>query len=140
MPAGRPPKGLKHIEDLEGPEESKHRLRVILETLTGERTIEEACELLDLSEARFHELRHQALCGALVSLAPRHAGRPRKPRPEGASRIEELEHEVDELKVDLQAARVRTEIALVMPHLLQDETGKKNRSAAKARKKRRRRR
>jgi transposase-like protein len=137
MPAGRPPDKLGHVDRLEGPDRLKHRLRVILETLTDERTVQEAAKELGVSEARFHELRHQALTAALEGIAPGRPGRPRKEEPVEASRIHELEREVGDLKVDLQAARVRTEIALTMPHLLRDR--KKNELRAKAKRRRKRR-
>lgn len=138
MPGGRPPKRMRHVEDLRGPEEQKHRLRVVLETLSGERTVAEACAELEISEARFHELRRQALEAALEGLTP---GRPGRPRTEGESsatpREVELERKVSDLEVDLQAALVRTELALAMPHLF---SGKKNEPAAKVKKQRRRKR
>lgn len=76
MRRGRPPEGLRHIDRLEGSEESKLRLRTILETLSGECTIAEACERLGLSEARLHQLRQAALEAALSGLAPGQPGRP----------------------------------------------------------------
>jgi transposase-like protein len=124
------------VERLEGPAEAKRRLRVVLETLTGERGVGEAAAELGLSEARFHQLRRQVLESALDGLCPQAPGRPRKPEPP-PSRIEELEHELQELRIDLQAARVRTEIALTMPHLLRDGKEKKG-SRAKAGRGRRR--
>jgi len=122
---------------LEGPEELKRRLRVILQTLTGERTVLEACRELGVGQARFHELRQQVLQGALDGIAPGRPGRPRKVETEEGGRVRELEDELDEMKVDLQAARVRTEIALTMPHLLRER--KKKGAKAKARRSRRQR-
>lgn len=138
MARGRPPKGLGHIDGLSGDAESKRRLRVVLQTLTGERTIEQACGELGVSEPRFHELRQRALEGAVGALLPRRPGRPPKAsEPETPARLEQLQAENDELRVALQAARVRTEIALVMPHVLQDVRGKKNLWTAKAKKSKR---
>jgi len=141
MPAGRPPLGSSHVNSLDGPEELKQRLRVLLDSLSGACTIDEACRVLGVSAARLHEMRHQALAGALAALAPGRPGRPaRQPEP-GETRIRELEHELDEAKVDLQAARTRLEIALVMPHVLRSAAdGKKNETQAKARRGKRRRR
>jgi len=138
MPAGRPPGKTGHVEPLEGANEDKRRLRIILETVAGERSVQEACEQLGVSEARFHVLRRQALQAALDGLAPGAAGRPRRVEEVDSERVRELEHEVAELKVDLQAALVRTEIALTMPHLLRDALGrsKKNSTARKGRGKR----
>jgi len=129
MGRGRPPGGVAHVERLEGSAELKRRLKVILETLAGQQSVAWACEQLEVSEARFHELRRQVLAAALEGLSPGMAGRPRRPELPAPSRVEELEHEVRELRIELQAARVRTEIALTMPHLLQRKearAGKKN--------------
>jgi transposase len=126
------------VDPLEGPNADKRRLRIILETVAGERSVKEACEQLGVSEARFHVLRRQALQAALDGLAPGVAGRPRKADAPESTRVQELKQEVAELKVDLQAALVRTEIALTMPHLLRDALGrsKKNAPFRKRRKRR----
>jgi len=121
MVRGRPPLGLKHVDGLEGPQESKRRLRVILQTLSGECSVAEACKALGVSESRFHQLRREALEGALGGLEAHAAGRPAAEPPELTSRVAELEAEVRDLRIDLQASRVRTEIALTMPHLLREK-------------------
>jgi transposase-like protein len=124
------------VDRLEGPEELKRRLLVILETLSGGKSVREACKELEVSEARFHELRKQALEGALAGLSPGRAGRPPKEEPAPPGRVEELEHEVRELEVDLQAALVRTELAMTMPNVLKKEPefgSKKGRHWAKVR-------
>lgn len=126
MTRGRPPKGLGHIEGLDGTQESKRRLRMILQTLTGERSVASVCKRLGVSESRFHQLRREALEGALSSLDARPAGRPASRPPDLTSAVEDLETEVRDLRIELQASRVRTEIALTMPHLLRD-TKKKSR-------------
>ena len=83
MGAGRPPKRIdEHVEALDGTAESKRRLELILETIAGQKSVVEVCELLDIGEARFHELRQQVLASALAGLAPGAAGRPRR-RGEG---------------------------------------------------------
>lgn len=107
----------------------KHRLRVVLETLTGVRTVEQACAELGLSPSRFHALRRQALEGALRRLAPGASGRPpREAEPTPPQEVETLRRRVRDLEVDLEAERVRTEIALTMPHLLR-AGGKRRRRA-----------
>jgi hypothetical protein len=119
MGAGRPPDGPKHADHLDGDDEAKRRLRILLETLSGERSVESACEVLGVSASRFHELRREALQAALDGLAPGASGRPKRKDPEvDPKRLEALERENDELKFELQAAFVRTEIALAMPHVL----------------------
>lgn len=119
MPRGRPPLGVNHVNGLDGTRESKRRLRVILQTVTGELSVAEACSRLSVCTSRFHQMRRAALAGALVGLEPQSAGRPRSEPPDTTSRLAELEAENRELRIDLQAQRVRTEIALTMPTLLQ---------------------
>ena len=72
----RPPEGVGHVDRLDGPEDLKWRLRVLLETIVGSISVTQACEELGVSESRLHELRRQALVGALGALMPKPAGRP----------------------------------------------------------------
>ncbi|NNC63177.1 MAG: helix-turn-helix domain-containing protein [Gammaproteobacteria bacterium] len=116
--------GTKHVDGLDGTHEAKRRLRVILDTLVDRCSVKAACERLQVSESRFHQLRKEALEGALAGLAPRPSGRPPAEPPELESKVTELESKVRELRMDLQASRVRTEIALTMPHLLRDRKKK----------------
>lgn len=137
MSAGRPSDGWKHVDRLEGDAALKHRLRVVLETLSGERSVDEACEELGVSPSRLHEIRHEALQGALDGLAPGASGRPQREDPAAdPERLKALEHDNQELKRELQAALVRTEIALAMPHVLTSkgraEIKKNARAARKA--------
>lgn len=118
MGAGRPPDGPKHVDRLDGDDEAKRRLKVVLETLSGERSIEDACAELGVSPSRFHELRHDAMQGALSALAPGASGRPKQQAPEtDPERLAALEREKEELQAELLASMVRTEIAMGMPHL-----------------------
>jgi DNA-binding MarR family transcriptional regulator len=131
----RPPEGMGHVDRLEGPEDVKRRLRVLMETLLGQKSVPEACEELQVSESRLHEMRREALVGALGALLPKPSGRPPKVEPT-TSREKELQERIGELEVDLQAALVRTELALAMPHLFR---GKKNPTSRKTGKRRTRR-
>jgi len=119
----RPTDGLKHVDRLHGPAEQKLRLRLVLETLQGRRTVEEASEVLGIKPARFHELRGQVLVGGLAALAPRKAGRPK--RPSEPSKVRQLAEENLELKEELWAMQIREELALTMPHVLKRRAGKK---------------
>jgi transposase-like protein len=131
MSLGRPPQGVSHVDRLEGPQEVKERLRVILETLTGTCSIAEASERLGVSESRVHELRREALEGALGALLPRPAGRPAAPAREGSDREAELRCRIRDLEIDLQAALVRTELALAMPQVFERGTKKNSRGRGK---------
>lgn len=115
----RPPKGPALADRLEGPDEAKHRLKVILETISGERTIADAAAAIGVGAARFHELRNQVLQAALAALEPKPAGRPRSEPDAGADpKLVELEAQVRELTLEMKASHVREQIALTMPHLL----------------------
>ena len=136
MGSGRPPERLRHVDRLEGPGELKQRLRVILETLTGDRAVADACEQLEVCEARFHALRKDALEGALAGISPGRAGRPRKEEPSPPGRVSELEEEVMVLKDDLERANLRADLALAMPDLMRTvpiHEGKKGDHRAKVR-------
>ena len=122
----RPPDGVGHVDRLEGPEDLKARLRILLDMLAGRVSVAQACATLGVSESRLHELRRQALTGALGALMPRPAGRP--VRAESATeREKELEARIEELEVDLQAALVRTELALAMPELFRSKKNRRRR-------------
>ena len=126
---GRPPMGAAHVDKLEGGEEPKQRLAVVLRTLTGELGIEQACEELAISPAQLHRLRDRALQGALSALEPGTPGRPPSVPEEESTRIKELEVEVRDLKVDLRAAQLREEIAVLLPHLVTSPAGSKKKRA-----------
>jgi hypothetical protein len=120
----RPPSGPELVEGIEGSPEAKERLKVILETIAGTKTIAEACERLGIGEAAFHKLRTRHLEEAVKGLEPRKPGRkPEKKREEDEGLLA-LEDKVASLERELKAARIREKIALAMPHLLKH--GKKN--------------
>ncbi|HMH52281.1 MAG TPA: hypothetical protein VK548_18730 [Candidatus Acidoferrum sp.] len=116
----RPPEGVGHVDRLDGPEDLKSRLRVLLDTLAGRVSVAQACDELGVSESRLHELRREALVGALGALMPKPVGRPATAQTTTA-REKELEGRIEELEVDLQAALVRTELALAMPELFRSK-------------------
>jgi transposase-like protein len=115
---GRPPKGSGLVDGLEGSEHARERLRLILGAMTGEISVNEACRQLGIGPARFHELRTEMLQAGLSRLEPGQAGRPPKRTDEEAAEVAALKRENQELKVDLQASRLREEIAIAMPGLL----------------------
>lgn len=115
---GRPPKGARLVEGLEGSPQARQRLTVILETVSGARSIASACEALGLSAAAFHRLRERTLAEAMASLEPRPLGRPRKEVPAEEVRMKAMAEDLARLEMELHAARVREEILRTMPHLL----------------------
>jgi hypothetical protein len=120
----RRPGGPEQVRKLEGSEEARRRLELVLETIAGRRTVEEACAALGVSAARFDALRREALGAALERLEPRSPGRPPKPAGE-PSELDRLQAEIADLRWDLEAARVRELIAIGMPHLLKPRGVKK---------------
>lgn len=115
------------MDRLEGSRHAKRRTKVILQTLSGTRTIAEACAALGIGEAAFHKLRSRFLQEAVESLEPRPVGRKPAGGESDAGRVEELEGEMKKLRRELQAARIREEIALVMPHVSERGRKKKKR-------------
>lgn len=123
---GRPPLRLGHVDRVPGSDEARNRLRIILATLTGEKTIPEACAELRIGESRFHELRNAFLAKGVESLEPKPLGRPPDPGPSDMERENlRLHRENEQLKLEVQAAQIREEIALVMPHILKPRAQKK---------------
>lgn len=122
MKPGRKPAGPKLVETLEGSQYAKERLRVILQTLSGESTIEEACSELEISRSRFFDLRQTLLTEMVDRLEPRPAGRPSQKSPD-SERVAKLESEKAALQVELEATRIRAELNRFMPIL---EPRKKN--------------
>lgn len=114
---GRRPTGPQLVEHLDGSPHAKTRLKVILETLAGRKTIPEACGELGIHEARFHKLRNRVLQTALGRLEPRPAGRPPRVRLPEAERIAELEEDLVRQRIDNQAAEVRRMLVETLPRL-----------------------
>jgi len=127
MARGRPPLGAGLIEHLEGSDQAKARLKAILETVSAKRTIPDACQELGIGESAFHKIRQKVLQSALGELEPAQLGRPPAQRTGDDPALAQMQEELTELRLQLQAARVREEIAVAMPHLLKpgDESPKK---------------
>jgi len=119
MGRGRPPKGLGHVDALEGDAMSKERMKAIFETVAGDLSVVEACARLEVGETRFHEPRQQALTSMLEDLAPRPVGRPPK-EPEESKDVTRLKAQVAWLEEELEVSRTRTVIAMVNPKLLRE--------------------
>jgi len=114
--AGRHPAGPEYVDQLEGSEPAKRRLRIVLETLAGKCGIGEAATLLGITEQRVHQLREEALQAALAELEPKPAGRPRHGVASEDPTV--LREQILELEKELRAAKVRESIALVFPELV----------------------
>ena len=103
---GRKPTGANLVERLEGSERAKTRLKAILETLSGQRTIPDACEELGIQESMFHRVRSEVLQTALDRLEPRPLGRPpRQPSPAGRSAWPNWKKRTFSLQVEFEGGR-----------------------------------
>ena len=120
---GRKPSGPEYVERLEGSAKAKERAQVVLETLAGRLTVQEACRRLGIGEALFNRLRRRLLSGGVPALEDRPAGRRRVVVSAEVEQIRKLEDELRQTRLELQAAQLREEIALTMPHLLQRRKG-----------------
>jgi hypothetical protein len=110
-PRGRKPTGAQLVEHLDGSTRAKTRLKAILETVSGQCTIPDACEELGIQESMFHKMRGEVLQTALGRLEPRPPGRrPQQPSPE-EQRITALQTENQRLELELKASEVRRELA-----------------------------
>jgi hypothetical protein len=115
----RPVQGPEVVERLEGSDEAKRRLKVVLETISGERSVAEACEELCIGKSAFYELRGRVLQASLEDLEPKPVGRPRKEVSEEETEIDRLKRENLKLREDLEVSHVREEIALAMPEVFE---------------------
>ena len=137
MTRGRPSEGPKLVERLEGSEEAKQRLQVILRAIGGELTVDEACAELGIGKTAFFELRKRVLQASLADLEPKPVGRPRKETPAEDAEAERLKRENERLRDDLEIAHVREEIALAMPEVFEPAREEKKPNKPKAKKRKR---
>ncbi len=114
MRPGRKPARLKLVEGLSGSDFAKKRLQQILRTLSGEVTIEEACAKLQINRTRFYDLRQSVLEGMVENLEPRPAGRPPQ-KPEVPEEVTNLERRIAQLKLELEATKIRAELNTFLP-------------------------
>ena len=119
MAKGRPSLGPALADKVEGSDQAKERLRIILQTIAGEISVADACKQLGLSEARFHELRQKWMQDACAALEPKPLGRPKETTVEDEVEMLRLHRENENLKMHLRAAQIREEISIAMPHVLQ---------------------
>ena len=109
---GRPVLGAKLVDSLTGSPHAKQRLRLMLGTVAGQITVEQACAELNICQAAFFKLRTRTLQEMVEGLEPRQVGRPPQPVAPDQQRIEELTAHIGQLEIQLQAARIREDLAL----------------------------
>jgi transposase-like protein len=129
--AGRKPLGPALVEHLEGSDNAKERLELILSTLAGQISVVAAAERLGISEAMFYKVRHRVLQICLEDLEPKPLGRPPVRLTEDQQQRQELETQVTALQRELAAQSVRVELLQALPHVVKPvASGKKtNRQA-----------
>ena len=113
---GRPPLGPEIVDRIEGSEEARRRARILLEVMTGERSVDSACVALDIQPTRFEDIRKEAFGGLVAALEPKPVGRPPKPVDEAAAKLAVLEEEIKRLKIEIVTSHVREELAIGLPH------------------------
>ena len=122
MARGRPASGPKLVNNLDGSEVAKERLRVILETVSGECTVTEACAKLDIGKSTFNDLRSRVLQTALADLEAKPRGRPKREEPVSEKELAALKAERQDLLDELELSYLREEVMLAFPELVQPET------------------
>ena len=110
---GRRPSGPEFVDKLPGGEKAKARLKILLETIAGERRVLDACERLAISEPRFDQLRLIALQAAIVALEDRPAGRPARQPNAAEEEIAQLRGRIAELEADIGVPALQQ----MFPHL-----------------------
>lgn len=121
---GRPVQGANLVESAAagGSAMAKLRLKVILRTLAGESTVEEACKALSIGRSAFNKLRSQFLNKAAGLLEPRPPGRKKRVHITDEHELRRLRDENATLRIQRHAHAIREEIAVAMPFLLKPRT------------------
>ena len=117
---GRRPAGSECVDRVPGSQTAKERARIILQTITGELRVAQACALLDISPQRFHQLREEAVRGFVANLELGAPGRPPQASSLEAEKIQALENQLAAQDLELRTARAREEIALTLPRIVQE--------------------
>jgi len=123
MVMGRPNKGVDHVGNCDGSKQSKLRTQVVLQTISGELTVNDALEILGIQRAHFAKLRLRALQGAVDALEPGRPGRRRRHDAEIDQRAVELASKIAQLEKQLQLERARADIAQILPGRNGDQKG-----------------
>jgi hypothetical protein len=109
-------------------------LKVLLETISGEKSMQAACQALGIQKTQLFKLRTRALKAAAAALEPGVVGRPPQTSSAQAARIAELEEENRQLTVELEASRLRVELAQALPALAKETSpGRKKKRGRRSR-------
>jgi transposase-like protein len=102
-PSEKPPS--TYTPSPEVPPELAPRLAVILQVLSGEKSVSEAARELALSRNHFQSILHRSLAAMIEEISPKEPGRPAKPQALGElqQRLKRLERENVRLKRRVEA-------------------------------------
>lgn len=129
----RPSKGVDHVDGLQGDARSKQRLKALLATIVGERTVQMACELLGIGPTHFDNLRRLVLQAALDALRPKRVGRPPKVSTRTEAEYRALERRNAELEHEVVLLRAQVEVARLSPAASKEVAKRRGRSRLPAR-------
>jgi hypothetical protein len=122
----RPTLGAELVNRLPGSDFARERMRAVVEVLSGTLSVQDAAARLDVSPQYFDQLRAEALTAGVAALEPKPAGRPPTVHPDGdqpavvpggGTGTGAGRYGVDELtalRIELRAAQLREELALVL--------------------------
>jgi hypothetical protein len=118
---------------LQGSDQARQRLEVLLETVAGSCRVSEACERLGISEQRFDQIRIEALQAAVQALEPHPTGRPPRVVSAEEMEVEQLRARIVELEAERTAALIRAELAVTLPQASDVAAKKASRSPSQDR-------
>lgn len=121
MTRGRPILRSELVDHLGGSEDARRKMKIILQSVTGELDIETARIQVGVTKRTFHKLRVRAMQAALDSLEPQQRGRPRT-NPQDNEELDRLKKEIEILKHTAHTSQVRQEIALLLPTIMKTKT------------------
>lgn len=116
---GRRPAGLDYVDRLRDyDDETRLRVKVILQTMFEGLRVKHACATLKMSPQRFHQLRETFMREGVEGIKPRPKGRPStRPSPQ-QQEVERLQQQLADARMELRAAQARVEIAALLPRVL----------------------
>jgi hypothetical protein len=132
--AGRKPVGPALADRVAASEQARARLKVLLETITADKSMDGACRALSIEKSQLFKLRARMLEAAAAALEPGPVGRPPQTVDPQAARIAELEQQIKQLQVELEASRLRVELAQALPALTDENSPRRKKKARRRRK------
>ncbi len=109
----RPPTGPSIVDSAAGSDAARQRARLILETIAGTTSVQDAADALGVSPQRFHDLRRDIITATVAACEPKRLGRPTATPavPDAAARAAaEQARRISDLEVELEISRLREEL------------------------------